>query len=310
MSLSLATLAIAALGDPIDGLTDQGVARGEVVLGGAAGDPRARRHRDHGGAVPPDLREALDRGVEEALAGGPAAVLLRLAWRAHGSGVHALDHRRVLLGDRLALELHRRRQLAALLLGVGDEHDRVDPLEHEPAELRPRDVELLNNLGVVYVESGNPEAAIGCYRQAVALRPQTAELHNNLANALLEENRTKEASAHLREAARVLPASAGVHNNLGMALANEGQLAEAEQELASLVRSGLRTIVALKPIKSSARRSGLSAAGSPTRRRAGASAPGSSTGAHACVGTPVSPASARSAPVRSAICSSRRRVPG
>jgi protein O-GlcNAc transferase len=94
-------------------------------------------------------------------------------------------------------------------------------------ELRPQDVELLNNLGVVSMEAGELTAAVGYYRRAIALRPQVAELHNNLGNALLQQGDLPAAAAAYRAALAIKPNYPKCANNLAVLLIGEAKFEEA-----------------------------------------------------------------------------------
>ncbi|WP_367127137.1 FxSxx-COOH system tetratricopeptide repeat protein [Saccharothrix sp. HUAS TT1] len=85
-------------------------------------------------------------------------------------------------------------------------------------------VSLLNNLGIVLVELGDPAAAEAHYRRALAIaeaawgteHPDVAELHNNLAYALLRLGRVAEGVPLLRHAVAVTESVFGPdHPRLG-----------------------------------------------------------------------------------------------
>ena len=50
-------------------------------------------------------------------------------------------------------------------------------------EIRPHNVEALNNLGLAYQELGRFDAAITVYEEGLALSPEQPQLHVNLATA-------------------------------------------------------------------------------------------------------------------------------
>ena len=74
-------------------------------------------------------------------------------------------------------------------------------------ELKPLDVDILNNLGVVLRASGRTTEALERYRQALALDPENAGIHANFGNALSELGQTAEAEKHLRQALALNPSS-------------------------------------------------------------------------------------------------------
>jgi Flp pilus assembly protein TadD len=83
------------------------------------------------------------------------------------------------------------------------------------------------NLGLTFNRLGQPDKAIGCYRQAVEIKPDFARAHNNLGAALQQKGRNDEAILHFNEALKLDPDDADTHNNLGVALTDRGQLDEA-----------------------------------------------------------------------------------
>jgi tetratricopeptide (TPR) repeat protein len=104
-------------------------------------------------------------------------------------------------------------------------------------EASPQSATLLGNLGGLYAQRGEYDAAIEKYLQALRfaqLRPQLALLHNNLGSAYAHQGRYQDAVAELRQAIGLSPASAEAHLNLGVALEAEGDIpgAVAEQQAA------------------------------------------------------------------------------
>lgn len=125
----------------------------------------------------------------------------------------------------------------------------------------PTHADSLHMLGVVALQSSQPQAAIACIDQAIALRPSVARYHVNRASALLAQGEMEAALAGCREALRLKrdfaeayqmqghilcdlgrPIEAitsyhqalrhnknlpDLHNNLGLALRHAGRLKEA-----------------------------------------------------------------------------------
>ncbi len=112
-------------------------------------------------------------------------------------------------------------------LSAAEEHEEAIQVYRRAIELRPRDIEILNNLGVVYMEQGLIESAITCYEQAVAIRPQLAELHNNLGNALCKRGRIDDAAREYRQALTCKPNYPKCSNNLAVMLIEAGRFDEA-----------------------------------------------------------------------------------
>ncbi len=118
-----------------------------------------------------------------------------------------------------------------------------------------------NSLGVALEDSGDTEAAIGHYREALRRNPGDAEIRSNLGAALMTVGETEAAEAYLldalrrdgalkkakinlgnlyarrgalnaaiiqyRQALAIDPASATAYNNLGVALARKGDVTQA-----------------------------------------------------------------------------------
>jgi tetratricopeptide (TPR) repeat protein len=84
-----------------------------------------------------------------------------------------------------------------------------------------------NNLGIVLMEQGRIDEAIGQYREAVRVNPDFAYAHNNLGRALDKKGQTDEAIIQFQEAIRLVPDDIEAHNNLGVALNEEGRIDEA-----------------------------------------------------------------------------------
>lgn len=95
------------------------------------------------------------------------------------------------------------------------------------------------NLGMTFLEQGKPDAAISCYRKALALKPDYAEAYVNFGNVLFEQGNLDEAIENHRKALLHKPDFAQAHYNLGNALYAQNKLDEAVE--------CYRRTVALKP---------------------------------------------------------------
>ena len=76
-------------------------------------------------------------------------------------------------------------------------------------------------------EKGQPDAAIGEWKEALKLDPGDAKAHNNLGIALIRERRFDEAVTELQRALEINPEYGEAHNNLGVALQQKGRVDEA-----------------------------------------------------------------------------------
>jgi Tfp pilus assembly protein PilF len=90
-------------------------------------------------------------------------------------------------------------------------HDQAQDLYRAALELRPEDVETLNNLGVSYTRAERFREAVYVFRGALTLRPENPGLENNLGFALGRLERYDDALRHFHSAGT--PAEA--YNNLG-----------------------------------------------------------------------------------------------
>jgi tetratricopeptide (TPR) repeat protein len=94
-----------------------------------------------------------------------------------------------------------------------------------------------NNLGNLYLTSGQVDAALAQYDAALRLKPDFPEGHNNHGTALAHAGRPEEAKAEYRAAIRLRPEFyPDAHNNLGVALARDGDDAGALAEFQGVLR--------------------------------------------------------------------------
>ena len=100
----------------------------------------------------------------------------------------------------------------------------------EALRLKPNFSVGQENLGELLLKLGRRAEAIERFEAALRLQPEYADAHMNLGNALVAEGRVADAMRHLREAARIAPRMAEMRFNLGNALAAAGQPAEAIAE--------------------------------------------------------------------------------
>jgi Flp pilus assembly protein TadD/SAM-dependent methyltransferase len=80
---------------------------------------------------------------------------------------------------------------------------------------------------VEHHQAGQLDAAIACYRQALAFDPDLASAHYNLGNALCALGKLEEAEASYRRVLALKPNLAVAHNNLGALLLGQDRLDEA-----------------------------------------------------------------------------------
>ena len=95
-------------------------------------------------------------------------------------------------------------------------------LQHHPGQ-----PDVLNLLGVMANQTGQPEAAIDLIRQAVVQLPGEADFHGNLAAAYQAAGCVPDAVRHYRAAIRLNPAAVNQYLFLSDALQELGELEEA-----------------------------------------------------------------------------------
>ena len=103
------------------------------------------------------------------------------------------------------------------------------------ARLRPNSPAALHNLGTAREAAGRQADAVALYEAAIALDPTYAPARLNLGNIWLLQGRVADAISQYREALRVQPENADAHNNLGRLLFAQGQ-PEAVDHLREAIR--------------------------------------------------------------------------
>jgi len=104
------------------------------------------------------------------------------------------------------------------------------------AQMNPASSEAHNSLGVVYASLNQLEKALFHYRRAIELNPNYARAHFNLGNTYLKLGRLDEAMLAYKEAIRLNPDYADAYANLGFAYQINGELAEAVRMLHQALR--------------------------------------------------------------------------
>jgi len=102
-------------------------------------------------------------------------------------------------------------------------------------EIDPKNVSLLNRLGVAHRQLGRRHKALSCFKKALLLNADDPGLHLNTGNILGDLQRFAEADIHFRQAIALDPGFADAHNNLGDLLMRQGYDAAA----AAVFRDGL-----------------------------------------------------------------------
>ncbi|HEY7673265.1 MAG TPA: tetratricopeptide repeat protein [Gammaproteobacteria bacterium] len=100
----------------------------------------------------------------------------------------------------------------------------------------PDHSDSLHLLGVIALQTGNPEAALTLVERAVALRPDGAVYRNNLGQVLERLGRYDDAARAYEAAIELDPADAEAVNNLGHVLHRQDRLAAAEARYRDAIR--------------------------------------------------------------------------
>jgi protein O-GlcNAc transferase len=100
---------------------------------------------------------------------------------------------------------------------------------------RPRDFDALHMLGVIALQTGQPEQAVKLIGQALPMKPDHAQARANMGSACLLTGRLDEALRHYDRALALEPRFAGAHNNRGNALELLGRHDEAAQAYGNLL---------------------------------------------------------------------------
>lgn len=106
---------------------------------------------------------------------------------------------------------------------------------------QPDDLQVLQNMAIVFSRTAQPEEAIRSYRRALQINPELAGAHYGLAFLLLKRGDTAHAAMHLEGFLR---------NDAGTDGASERFRAHAEQTLQELREPGLQSRSAVAPLDS------------------------------------------------------------
>ena len=87
--------------------------------------------------------------------------------------------------------------------------------------LEPKDVNALNNLGLVHTELSDFDAAIGSFKQALAVDAAHADAHSNLGLAYGKAGRAHESREAYAAALRANPAHTNAAGNLALTLTDD-----------------------------------------------------------------------------------------
>lgn len=175
----------------------------------------------------------LDRGAV-AVAGLAALGLAGLTWQR----AHAYENAYALWNDTLVANPEAWMAHNNLGLLFQEDGDLEAARSHYEASiaLKPDDDFAMNNLGNVLGAMGRPREAIEQFGAAIAANPRNAQAHNNLGSTLAQAGDLEKAKAAFTEALRVEPNYAEAHNNLANVLSMQGHGQEALAEYQEALR--------------------------------------------------------------------------
>jgi prepilin-type processing-associated H-X9-DG protein len=136
--------------------------------------------------------------------------------------------------DRETLQRDFRQKAAAEDIAGGETQLAVDP----------SNAALHDDVAVLYLELGNPDAARRHFEAAARLRPQSAVAQYNVGTALEALQRYDEAAKRYRAALALDPAYARAHVNLGNMLLLDGHVTEAADHYRATLESDPRNVEA------------------------------------------------------------------
>jgi protein O-mannosyl-transferase len=164
-------------------------------------------------------------------------------------------------------------EAASLRLNLGAvywNHMQTDAAEREwkmALEVSPDSAQLLNNLGLAAAGKKHYDEAIHYYRRSMRLRPNYTDAHLNLGRVYETMGNTSEAELQLRAAVGLAPLSVQTRNELGSFYFSAGRLQEAEAQFQASAAS-IPSAEAFDSLGDIARRQGRSEAAEQAYRRA------------------------------------------
>jgi protein O-GlcNAc transferase len=103
---------------------------------------------------------------------------------------------------------------------------RAQKCYEQTLQVLPKHVNAWHLLGVLLVQTHQPQAALACFNRALALKPETPLFYANLGKALTDLGRWEEALNQLNRALQGDPNLVEAHNNRGVVLRQSGRLRE------------------------------------------------------------------------------------
>jgi tetratricopeptide (TPR) repeat protein len=139
------------------------------------------------------------------------------------------------------IKAHPDNALAHYHLGFADgltgQHDQELAEYQSAVRLGLSDWDLFLNLGLLYLETNQPETAINVLQLATLLAPERPETHYNLGVAYERRGRLRPAEQELLLSLRLDPSQVDARNQLGVIYAEEGNFTRARDEWQDLADS-------------------------------------------------------------------------
>jgi tetratricopeptide (TPR) repeat protein len=124
--------------------------------------------------------------------------------------------------------------LAQQAVQAGD-RARAQTIYQQILQAVPEEPQALNDLGMLFLDAGQLDAAERHVRRAIAVLPRNPAFHNNLSSVHRGQGRPKDAVVSSRRALELDPGSAELHNSLAIAL----QEAESYEEAVASFRNSI-----------------------------------------------------------------------
>ena len=114
--------------------------------------------------------------------------------------------------------------------------EKAEVFYREVLKTQPRNLDVINNLGVLLSTLGRFDEAEANYRKSIELKPDYADAYYNLGNLLKKVNRINEAETCYNKVIELNQAYAKAHANLGIIQMELGNLDQAERSYKKVIK--------------------------------------------------------------------------
>lgn len=122
--------------------------------------------------------------------------------------------------------------------------DEAEQAYRQVAETAPEAVDAIHLLGVIALQRGNPQGAVGMIQRAIGMRGNVPAMHSNLGEAFRTLGRLADAIACFERALQLDPTYHACRSNMALALATLGRHSEAEAALREVIAAEPRNALA------------------------------------------------------------------